>query len=66
MVNGSTNIHVFDRGILIGQCCKDEILAPYVRYFCGAYLPNFVFIDDNGHQHKVQLMDEYLESEDIQ
>ena len=41
-------------------------LEPYVRLFRGAVGPEFIFIDDNARPHRVLMVDEYLESEDIQ
>lgn len=66
MADGRTDLHVFDRGTLTGQRYRDEILAPYVRLFRGAYGPNFLFMDDNARPHRAQLVDDYLESENIQ
>ncbi|GFX43128.1 hypothetical protein TNCV_2711721 [Trichonephila clavipes] len=64
MTDEHTNLHVFDRGTLTGQ--GDEILAPYGRHFREAYEPNFIFLDDNIHRHRVQLVKKYLQLEDIQ
>ncbi|GFW91151.1 DDE_3 domain-containing protein [Trichonephila clavipes] len=40
--------------------------APYVRLFRRACEANFIFMDDDARPHRVQLMDEYLQLEDIQ
>ncbi|GFW54033.1 transposable element Tc1 transposase [Trichonephila clavipes] len=63
MGDGHTDLHVFDRGTVTGQRYRDVILAPYARLFCRAYGPNFIFMDDNA---RPQLMEEYLQSEDIE
>ena len=55
---GPTDFYEIDRGILTGQRYRKEILAPYVRIFFETYGPNFVFMDDNAHLHRAQLVDE--------
>ncbi|GFS71300.1 transposable element Tc1 transposase [Trichonephila clavipes] len=44
---------------------RDENLEPYVHLFTGAVRSDFILIDDNPMPHRVHLMDEFLESEDI-
>lgn len=61
MADGHTDLHVFDRGNLTGEWQRHEILAPHLQLFRGAYGQNFIYIDDNA-----QLVDEYLESGDVQ
>lgn len=65
MLNGRTSLHVFEGGSLTGQTYRDRILEPYVRLFRGGFGPNFIFMDDNARPHRANLVDEYLESEDI-
>ena len=65
MLNGSTRLHLFQRGSLNGQKYRDEILEPYVRLFRGSIGPQFIFMDDNARPHRAGLVNEYLESEDI-
>ena len=48
------------------QRYRQEVLEPYVRLFRGAVGPEFIFMDDNARAHRALLVDEYLESEDIQ
>ena len=46
------------------QACY--LSEPYVRLFRGAVGPEFIFMDDNARAHRALMVDEYLESEDIQ
>ena len=41
-------------------------LEPYERLFKGTVGPEFIFMNDNAQAHGVLMVDEYLESEDIQ
>lgn len=65
MMNGRTQLHVFDRGNINALRYRDEILRPYVRLFRGAVGPDFLFMDDNARPHRALLVGEFLESEDI-
>lgn len=65
MLDGRTELHVFQGGTLNAQRYRNEILEPYVRLFRGAIGSQFVFMDDNATPHRAQLIDAYLESEDI-
>ncbi|KFM66421.1 Transposable element Tc1 transposase, partial [Stegodyphus mimosarum] len=65
MIDGRTPLHVFSSGSVTGQIYRDEVLDPYVRLFRGAYGPDFLFMDDNARPHRANLVDEFLESEDI-
>ncbi|GFW01154.1 transposable element Tcb2 transposase [Trichonephila clavipes] len=44
----------------------DEVLEPYVRLFRGAIGPDFIFMDDNAPCHRAVLIDDFLETENIQ
>lgn len=66
MIDGRTPLHVFDSGSVTGERYREEILEPYVRLFRGAYGSDFLFMDDNARPHRANLVDEFLESEDIQ
>ncbi|GFX14127.1 transposable element Tcb2 transposase [Trichonephila clavipes] len=65
MIDGRTPLHVFRSGSVTGQIYRDEVLDPYVRLFRGAYGRDFLFKDDNARPHRANLVDEFLESEDI-
>ncbi|GFW15240.1 transposable element Tcb2 transposase [Trichonephila clavipes] len=65
MIDGRTPLHVFRSGSVTGQIYRDEVLDPYVRLFRGAYGRDFLFMDDNARPHRANLVDEFLESEDI-
>lgn len=65
MLDGRTPLHVFDKGSLTAMRYREEILEPYVRLFRGAVGPGFLLMDDNARPHRAQVVDDYLESEDI-
>ena len=64
MQDTRTPLHVFDIGSVNIQ--KQEVVELYVRLFRGSVDPEFIFMDDNGRAHRVLMVDEYLEIEDIQ
>ncbi|GFX39022.1 transposable element Tcb1 transposase [Trichonephila clavipes] len=63
MLNGKTELHIFDRGFVIGDRYCEKVLLPHVRLFRGAIGPDFIFMDDNARPHRA--VEELLESEDI-
>ncbi|GFX79636.1 transposable element Tcb2 transposase [Trichonephila clavipes] len=65
MLNGRTEVHIFDRGSVIGDRYCEEVLLPHVRLFRGAIGPDFIFVDDNARPHRTLAVEELLESEDI-
>ncbi|GFT00551.1 transposable element Tcb2 transposase [Trichonephila clavipes] len=65
MLNGRTELHIFDRGSVTGDRYCEEILLPHVRLFRGAIGPDFIFMDDNARSHRTLAVEELLESEDI-
>ncbi|GFV65392.1 transposable element Tcb1 transposase [Trichonephila clavipes] len=65
MLNGRTELHIFDRGSVIGDRYCEEVLLPHVRLFRGAIGPDFIFMDDNVRPHWTLAVEELLESEDI-
>ncbi|GFS82782.1 DDE_3 domain-containing protein [Trichonephila clavipes] len=48
-----------------GHIYRDVILEQHVRLFRGAMGAEFLFMDDNACPHRVNIVDEYLQSEDI-
>ncbi|GFV81279.1 transposable element Tc3 transposase [Trichonephila clavipes] len=66
MMDDRTDLHFFDTGSVTAQRYRDEVLEPYVRLFQGAVGPDFIFMDDNAPYHRVVLMDDFLETENIQ
>lgn len=66
MLDGRTDLHIFEAGSVTGQRYIDEVLEPSVRLFRGAVGPGFIFMDDNAPPHRATLVDDFLESEDIQ
>ncbi|GFY09068.1 transposable element Tcb2 transposase [Trichonephila clavipes] len=65
MLNGRTELRIFDRGSVIGDRYCEEVLLPHVRLFRGAIGPGFIFMDDNARPHRTLAVEELLESEDI-
>ncbi|GFW27037.1 transposable element Tcb2 transposase [Trichonephila clavipes] len=65
MLNGRTELHIFDRWSVIGDRYCEEVLLPHVRLFRGAIGPDFIFMDDNARPHRTLAVEELLESEDI-
>ncbi|GFV67312.1 transposable element Tcb2 transposase [Trichonephila clavipes] len=65
MLNGRTELHIFDRGSVIGDRYCEEVLLPHVRLFRGAIGPDFIFMDGNARLHQTLAVEELLESEDI-
>ncbi|GFV46300.1 transposable element Tcb1 transposase [Trichonephila clavipes] len=43
---------------------RDVILEQHARLFRGAMGAEFLFMDDNGHPHRANIVDECLQSED--
>ncbi|GFX10411.1 transposable element Tcb2 transposase [Trichonephila clavipes] len=64
MLNGRTELHIFDRGSVTGDRYCEEVLPPHVRLFRGAIGPDFIFMDDNARPHRTLAVEELLESED--
>ncbi|GFW46780.1 transposable element Tcb2 transposase [Trichonephila clavipes] len=65
MLNGRTELHIFDRGSVTGDRYCEEVLLPHVRLFRGAIGPDFTFMDDNARLHRTLAVEELLDSEDI-
>ncbi|GFS98963.1 transposable element Tcb2 transposase [Trichonephila clavipes] len=65
MLNGQTELHIFDSGSVILDRYCEEVLLPHVRLFRGAIDPDFIFMDDSARPHRTLAVEELLESEDI-
>ncbi|KFM73161.1 Transposable element Tcb2 transposase, partial [Stegodyphus mimosarum] len=65
MLNGRSELHVFDRGSVTGDRYCEKVLLPHVRLFRGAIGPDLIFMDDNARPHGTLAVKELLESEDI-
>ena len=61
-----TPLRLFDSGSANAQRYRQEVLEPYVRLFRGTVGLEFIFMDNNVRAHGALIIDEYLESEDIQ
>ncbi|GFX02243.1 transposable element Tcb2 transposase [Trichonephila clavipes] len=65
MLNGRTELHIFDRGSVTGDRYCEEVLLLHVRLLQGAIGPDFIFMDDNARPHRIFAVEELLEREDI-
>ncbi|GFX70657.1 transposable element Tcb2 transposase [Trichonephila clavipes] len=65
MLNGRTELRIFDRGSVTGDRYYEEVLLPHVRLFRGAIGPDFIFMDDNARPHRTLAVEELLGSDDI-
>ncbi|GFX82404.1 transposable element Tcb2 transposase [Trichonephila clavipes] len=65
MLNGRTELHIFDRGSVIGDRYCEEVLLSHVRLFRGVIGPDFIFMDDSAWPHRILAVEELMESEDI-
>ncbi|GFT27891.1 transposable element Tcb2 transposase [Trichonephila clavipes] len=65
MLNGRTELHIFDRGSVIGDRYCEVVLLPHVRLFQSTIGPDFIFMVDNARPHRTLAVEELLESEDI-
>ncbi|GFV74140.1 transposable element Tcb2 transposase [Trichonephila clavipes] len=65
MLNGRTELHIFDRGSVIEDRYCEEVILPNVCLFRGAIGPVFLIMDDNARPHRTLAVEELLESEDI-
>ncbi|GFX67534.1 transposable element Tcb1 transposase [Trichonephila clavipes] len=52
MLNGRTELHIFDRGSVTGDRYCEEVLLLHVRLVRGAIGPDFIFMDDNARPHQ--------------
>ncbi|GFU99492.1 uncharacterized protein TNCV_4763531 [Trichonephila clavipes] len=50
---------------MTGHIYRDVILEQYIRLFRGAMGDEFLFTDDNARPHLVNIVDEWLQLEDI-
>ncbi|GFW18950.1 transposable element Tcb2 transposase [Trichonephila clavipes] len=66
MMDDHTDLHFFDTGSVTAQRYRDEVLEPYVHLFQGVVGTDFIFMDDNAQCHRAVLIDDFLETENIQ
>ncbi|GFV68800.1 transposable element Tcb2 transposase [Trichonephila clavipes] len=65
MLNGRTELKIFDRVSVIGDRYCEEVLLTHVRLFRGVIGPDIIFMDDFARPHRTLAVEELLESEDI-
>ncbi|GFU77675.1 transposable element Tcb2 transposase [Trichonephila clavipes] len=64
ILGSRTDLHV-QSVTMTGYIYRDVILEQHVRLFRGAMGAEFLFMDDNAHSHRANIVDECLQSEDI-
>ncbi|GFW51871.1 transposable element Tcb1 transposase [Trichonephila clavipes] len=64
ILGSRTDLHV-QSVTMTGHIYRDVILENHVRLFGGAMGAEFLFMDDNAHPHRANIVDECLQSEDI-
>ncbi|GFW92418.1 transposable element Tcb1 transposase [Trichonephila clavipes] len=50
---------------MTGHICRDVILEQHVRLFRGAMGAEFLYMDDSARPHRANIVDEWLQSDDI-
>ncbi|GFU84772.1 transposable element Tcb1 transposase [Trichonephila clavipes] len=50
---------------MTGPIYRDDILEHHVRLFRDTMGAEFLFMDDNARPHRANIVDEFLQSEDI-
>ncbi|GFW00804.1 transposable element Tcb2 transposase [Trichonephila clavipes] len=64
ILGSRTDLHV-QSVTMTGHIYRDVILEQHVRLFWGTMGAEFRFMDDNARPHRANIVDEYLQSEDI-
>ncbi|GFS47111.1 transposable element Tcb1 transposase [Trichonephila clavipes] len=64
ILGSRTDLHV-QSVTMTGHIYRDVIPEQHVRLFRGALGAEFLFMDDNAHPHRANIVDECLQSEDI-
>ena len=52
------------QGLTAVRYC-DKSFAPHIHFFQSTMGPDFLFMDDNVHPYRAELVDVFMESEDI-
>ncbi|GFY23882.1 transposable element Tcb1 transposase [Trichonephila clavipes] len=64
ILGSRTDLHV-QSVTMTGHIYRDVLLEQHVRLFRGAMCAEFLFMDDNARPHRANIVDEFLQSEDI-
>ncbi|GFU14424.1 transposable element Tcb1 transposase [Trichonephila clavipes] len=64
ILGSRTDLHV-QSVTMTGHIYRDVILEQHVRLFRGVMGVEFLFMDDNARPHRVNIVDECLQSENI-
>ncbi|GFT06177.1 transposable element Tcb1 transposase [Trichonephila clavipes] len=61
ILGSRTDLHI-QSVTMTGHIYRDVILEQHVRLFRGAMGAEFLFMDDNAHRHRANIVDECLQS----
>ena len=61
IVNGKTDLHAIENGILTALKYFNEILAQFARPSACSIGQEFILIDDNARPHRAHVTNAYLE-----
>ncbi|GFX72383.1 transposable element Tcb1 transposase [Trichonephila clavipes] len=61
-----TDLYNFKRSSVTTVRYQDKVLEPTVRLYAAAVGPTLVLMDDNARPYRADIIDDYLESEDIE
>ncbi|GFU51645.1 transposable element Tcb1 transposase [Trichonephila clavipes] len=64
ILGSRTDLHV-QSVTMTDHIYRDVLLEQHVRLFRGAMGAEFLFMDDNARPHRANIVDEFLQSEDI-
>ena len=64
-MDGRTDLHVFPRGTVNAEFCRDDILDAYAHPYAGAIGDVFLFQDNNARPHGASIVDDFLQQETI-
>ncbi|GFS71419.1 transposable element Tc3 transposase [Trichonephila clavipes] len=65
MLNGWTELHVFDRGSVIRHRYYKEVILLHVPLFCGAVAPGLFIMGVNAQPHRTADIQQLLKREDL-
>ncbi|GFU71856.1 transposable element Tcb1 transposase [Trichonephila clavipes] len=59
------DLHILKRSSVTAVRYRDEVLEPIVRLYDAVVGPTFVLMNDNARPRRADIVDDYLESEEI-
>lgn len=64
MMNGRSEFQLLERASVTNERYYRDVIYRHVRLYHGAVGPNFIFMEDNACQHRMQNVADHLEEED--